>query len=40
MSIVFECGVDLCVAASVKFPHLKGDHMTFLVAVGRLIPLV
>nr|RDZ30424.1 hypothetical protein DEQ67_15430 [Haloferax sp. Atlit-48N] len=39
-SLVFKCGVDLCVAASIKYPHLKGDHMTFGVAVGRLIPLV
>ena len=39
-SLVFECGVDLCVAASIKLPHLEGDLATFGVALGRLIPLV
>jgi hypothetical protein len=39
-SLVFECGVDLCVAASIKFPHLKGDLVAFSVTLGCLIPLV
>ena len=38
--LVFERGVDLCVAASVKLPHLEGDFVAFGVALGRLIPLV
>ncbi|ELK52451.1 hypothetical protein D320_13771 [Haloferax sp. BAB-2207] len=39
-SLVFECGVDLCVAASIKCPISKGDLATFGVGLRRLIPLV
>jgi len=38
--LVFECGIDLRVAASVKRPHLEGDRATFSIALSRLIPLV
>ncbi len=39
-SLVLEGDVDLGVPASVKFPHLEGNFMTFFVTLGRLISLI